>query len=298
MITGTASGTIGVNGSATACNGFGSGLMAVAVAVVLGVTGIVGSASGSVAVAGAPSRAVESAAGTVAYGGTATGTVGIVGTAAGIVRVAGTAQGVNGVTGSAAGTVACSGAPAVAVGIVGSGTGNVALASPSISQALAATYQAVAVNAKGLGGGLYASFAFDCLWQGADGHYYGGNSAGIWRLTGTRDGVTDVSAGSEIATVARSGVSNLGTHNRKYVTDGFLTVRNEGEMQLTVTMDETVERTYPVEAREGRQGMHVKRRQLAKGLRCGVVQVEVRNVAGADNDLAALELTAVPTGRT
>lgn len=157
---------------------------------------------------------------------------------------------------------------------------------------LADSYAAFVCNAKTTGMAEYSNYNFNSLWRGPDGFYYGANGSGIFRLTGKKDN------GAAINASIVSGISDLNIREQKYFPDAYLQLRNEGAMELALTVDETRRRSYEIEAREGQQGLHTKRRLLARGIKGRHVQIEIRNVAGSDFDLNGIDLVFEPTRRT
>lgn len=157
---------------------------------------------------------------------------------------------------------------------------------------LGSTYQPFVVNTKTMGAALYDNYSFNSLFKGPDGHYYGCSDAGIFRLTGKKDN------GNAINASVISGVSDFTARVKKYFPDAYLALRSEGTMEFTITVDENKRRTYQVEAREGTQGSHTKRRELARGVSGRYAQIEIHNVAGCDFDLQGVDLIYEPTRRT
>lgn len=176
-------------------------------------------------------------------------------------------------------------------------SGGIALPSLNIETAifaapLAGSYQAFVVNTKTRGPALYDNYNFNSLFKGPDGYYYGCNNSGIFRLSGTRDN------GSQIQAKIVSGLSDFNKREKKFFPYAYLALRSEGAMEFTLTVDETTRRTYQVEAREGTQGVHTKRRKLAQGITGRSAQIEIRNVDGCDFDLQNVELIFELTRRT
>jgi hypothetical protein len=164
-----------------------------------------------------------------------------------------------------------------------------------VPQVAATLFNALVMNARTAGVALYTNYPFTSLFKlGLD--YYGIRAGGLVRLGGTTDD------GAPIAAEARSGVSDFGDKNLKYFPEARLTVRTEGAMEFGLVVDETREYLYPVEYREGKQGMHVKRvngrKGLAKGVKGNVAQIVVRNVDGADFDMQTVEMDVLKTNRS
>lgn len=139
------------------------------------------------------------------------------------------------------------------------------------------------INAKTRGPAVYSNFPVNSLFK-LQGQYFGCTSQGIVRLSGNRDD------GTAIQARARFGLSDCGGAVKKRFPEARVVCRNEGLMELSVTVDEKKEIVYEVAAREGLQGIHTKRVPLAKGVRGQVVQIEWRNVQGSDFDIQQTEL--------
>ncbi len=148
------------------------------------------------------------------------------------------------------------------------------------------------VNTKTQGAARYTGFDFRSIGL-HKGRLFGCNAAGIYELTGDTDNGTAIQASG------LSGVSDCGTNRIKGFPDSRLTLRCEGTLEIDISVDEKPALTYPVTFAEGQEGIHKKRRKLAKGVKGGHVQIGWRNVDGCDFHLQeiALDFAASETRR-
>lgn len=144
------------------------------------------------------------------------------------------------------------------------------------------------VNVKTQGAARYSGYDFRSIVR-HKGRLFGCNAEGIFELTGTTDNGTSIEARG------LTGITDCGTGMIKSFPDSRLTLRCSGQMELTVAVDEGEPVTYPVEWQAGREGIHKKRRKLARGVRGGRVQVGWRNLDGCDFYLGQIELDVEPS---
>lgn len=152
------------------------------------------------------------------------------------------------------------------------------------------TTEALVMNMRTGGMGQYANYPFNSLFK-LGGNYFGLSDTGIEVLGGTKD------LGADIPVLVVSGLHNLGTDNRKILTDAYLEVRCEGQMRLTVVYNETEAICYTLDPVEGKQGIYFKRIKLARGVDCTHAQVKLENVDGADFDLQSARIITQPKTR-
>lgn len=143
-----------------------------------------------------------------------------------------------------------------------------------------------ALNVKTQGAARYAGFGFRSIVR-YQGRLFGGNSSGIYELTG------DTDDGAAIQASGLSGISDCGTNKIKMCPDARLTLRCEGTLEFDVYVDEKPASTYPVTYAEDREGIHKKRRKLARGVKGGHIQIGWRNIDGCDFYLKEIELDVV-----
>lgn len=139
------------------------------------------------------------------------------------------------------------------------------------------------VNTETQGAARYVNFGFRSIVP-YQGRLFACNASGIYELTGDTDN------GMAIQASGLSGVSDCGTNKIKVFPDSRLTLRCEGILELDVSVDEKTALTYPVTFGEGREGVHKKRRKLARGVKGGHVQIGWRNVDGCAFYLQEIEL--------
>lgn len=205
-VTGTASGSISLTGSATgtvSVSGTASGTFA-----------LTGSATAAIAIAGAASGTLDltgSATGStlVTTEGTASGTIDLSGSATGAVAVAGTATGSIGLSGSSSCAVALSGAVTGSIAITGAATGAVAVSGAATG----------AIDLSGSTSGAIAIAGSASGSIGLDGNAsaivaVAGVSSGSIGLAGAASGsnpVSGVASGSIDLTGSATGVSAIAT---------------------------------------------------------------------------------------
>lgn len=151
--------------------------------------------------------------------------------------------------------------------------------------------RAYVVNCKTKEGAEYDNFLFTAVARQAS-NYFGMNSSGLHQLTGKKD--IDASINARLV----SGISDLGSRFAKFFPDIYIWARCEGNLQLTVTVDEIRSQTYLVDYRDSRQGAHTKRVKLGRGINGREVQIELTNINGASLELSELQLEFFKTKRT
>lgn len=156
--------------------------------------------------------------------------------------------------------------------------------------ALADTFSAWVFNTQKLGVGQYSNYPFNSMFK-LGGNYFGVSETGIELL----DGASDL--GKPIPALVLSGVSNLGTDMRKVLTDAYLEVRSQGDMEVTLIYNERLAITQTTDLIDGKDGIYFKRLKMPRGADGTHIQVQVTNVDGADFDLQTIRLITQPKSR-
>lgn len=159
-------------------------------------------------------------------------------------------------------------------------------------QTLTETFEGLLVNTNTLGPAKYDGYDFNSIWQGSDGFLYGANSSGISRLTGSTDNSTAIDA------TITTGISDMKARNKKRFTYAWLTLRDNAQMSLSVSLDEKAFKTYTVDARDGQTGIHRKRVRLDKGPTGSHAQFEFANVDGSNFDFRLCNVDFEDIGRS
>jgi len=116
-------------------------------------------------------------------------------------------------------------------------------------------------------------------------------TGGHSRYTGDLTGTTPVDA------YVVTPVDQLGGMMAKHVPDAYLHLRCDGDMEITTVTDEqTVRDGYFVE-RDSREGVHRRRRKLARGIKSSNWQFKIANLGGADFTLKSMEVLPVMSQR-
>lgn len=154
--------------------------------------------------------------------------------------------------------------------------------------ALAAIFTALVMNAKTAGIGLYADFPLTSIFKlGLE--YYGITADGLVHLSGNTDN------GAQIDALIISGVSDLGAVEEKNVSEAYLTMRCEGELEFAVTYNER--KRVCKRGSTGKRGLSDIRFPLPLGAAGNQVQIAVKNVDGADFDFKKADITVVKRDR-
>jgi hypothetical protein len=145
-------------------------------------------------------------------------------------------------------------------------------------------YLGMAVNLNNQAVSEYRNFKFNSFAY-FNGHYYGANELGIYKLEGNKDDGTYINA------KIKTGAMNFGNQFMKYVHDAWLTFRSNGTLALVLLVDEDEDHPSS-ELHTTISGMevHEERIKTPKGLRGRYVTVELRNKSGAYFDLDAISL--------
>jgi hypothetical protein len=158
----------------------------------------------------------------------------------------------------------------------------------AVLRTAAGAFHGEVVNVKTQGAARYAGYDFRSV-VSYQGRLFGCNANGIYELTGaTDDGVAIEASGL-------SGVSTCGSDTVQYFPYAYLTGRCEGEMEFTLTVNESKTISYPVTWGKGKEGVHRKPRKLAGGVKGGQAQIGWRYVKGCDFYLQQVELETAPT---
>lgn len=146
--------------------------------------------------------------------------------------------------------------------------------------------QTLVVNANTHAASEYANYAFNsfCDFNGA---YYAADSSGVYALdTG---GVDDGSA--EIPANITTGDLDFANEFQKRVPDIYAALRADGDMTVSVSMDEQTTYQYTLTT-HGVTRLKQRRVKIGKGVKGKYCRVGVANVSGADFDLDTLNITA------
>jgi hypothetical protein len=154
--------------------------------------------------------------------------------------------------------------------------------------AIAAIFTALAMNAKTSGAAVYTNFPMTSMFKlGLD--YYGITADGLVQITGNTDN------GANIDALIISGVSDLMVSERKNLPEAYLTMRCEGNLEFAVTYDERKKITKA--GSSGKRGLSDIRFPLPLGADGNKVQIEIRNVDGADFDLKEAQIIVIKRDR-
>lgn len=134
----------------------------------------------------------------------------------------------------------------------------------------------------------YENFNFNSYAR-IGGVYYGVRSDGIYELDG------DTDAGTQIDATVDMGRMDFGSKMLKRLESAYMAVGSYGTMYLRVT-DDTGE-VYTYAARRSDTAMQQQRVDVGRGLKANYMQFEIINEAGADFELAGLELMSVDLSR-
>lgn len=153
---------------------------------------------------------------------------------------------------------------------------------------IAAVFTALAMNTKTAGVALYESFPLTALFKvGLE--YFGITADGLVRLTGDKDD------GLPIDALIVSGVSDLGTDQKKNICEAYLTMRCEGDLEFAVVYDER--KKIIKNGSSGKRGLSCIRFALPLGPEGNQIQTEIRNVDGANFDLKDQQIVVVRRDR-
>jgi hypothetical protein len=175
---------------------------------------------------------------------------------------------------------------AVAISIGGS-----LIISLTPAAALAAIYNAFIMNTKTLGMGEYTEFPFTSLFNHPLGPL-GITLTGLFLLTGKTDNGVNIDA--EILT----GISDLGTKQRKLFPDAYLEIRG-GVVELATILCEDVDGEIAYEA-DFSDEPHLKMQRispLAGGVDGTHIQLRFRNIDGSDFDLQSIRMPYIEKTR-
>lgn len=190
-------------------------------------------------------------------------------------------NGAIGATGSGAATVLFS--LARAFGSMSESHGGAVIVPP-------ATVDGWTVNLATGGHTQFTNWQFNSLFE-LNGQRYACNDTGLFRLTGNRDGDAVIDG------CVISGVTDFGTMKLKYINSAYVHLRTDGDVAFRMVADEQRNRSGYHISFDGRQGIHRRRRKLAKGIKGTVWQAEMRNVDGADMEVAKVELLLAKSKR-
>ena len=107
---------------------------------------------------------------------------------------------------------------------------------------------------------------------------------GLFTLTGDTDN------GVAIPAAARIGLTDFGTSYSKRIDRCYVGYRADGDMILRVVTDETQQRDYLLPAYSGAMNLHGNHVKIGRGTQARYWQFELRNIAGSNFQLNAMEL--------
>lgn len=151
----------------------------------------------------------------------------------------------------------------------------------------------IVVNTHTAAVGHYEQYPFNSYCE-IDGMYFGAGQGGLYQLdVGNTDDGVQIDAGLQ------TGYMNFKDTRQKRVENAYLTIRNEGELLLTTTIDDgarspTSTMTIPNYAVPE---LTSRRVIIPKGLRGEAWQFELTNTAGAMFDFGHLGLLLAPSSR-
>ena len=148
--------------------------------------------------------------------------------------------------------------------------------------ATGSTYSTVSMHTEWQGLVSYTNFNFNSYTK-FNNQYLAAGDGGLFALTGDTDN------GVQINSVARTGITDMGTSHLKRVDYVYAGYRTMGSMMLRVITNDLKTRDYKM-ASTGETGLHVKRIYLARGVDARYWQFEIQNVNGADFKLDCLEI--------
>lgn len=145
------------------------------------------------------------------------------------------------------------------------------------------------VNLETGGHWTYSGFPFNSLVRYRD-EYYLANDSGLFKVETP-----------SIPTVVGTIETPTFSFNRQYTSyihDMYLQCRGNNELTLTTITDEDWAVDYDVSVRESKEGRHVKRVKLAKGVRGNNWSFKMKNVAGSRLDLSLIDIRPINGSRS
>lgn len=144
--------------------------------------------------------------------------------------------------------------------------------------------KALCMNLHTSGVSEYTNYVFNSYFV-VGGVYYGCNSDGVFALNGDLDNAAPIAQ-----SVVVTGTSDFNTQKMKSLRDSYIYIRSAGDMHVTITGNEQVERGgYPLYY-DNIDGIHRRRVKVAQGLRGTTWQAQIRNTNGVDFTLKQLDL--------
>lgn len=141
--------------------------------------------------------------------------------------------------------------------------------------------------------GHYEQYPFNSYCE-IDGVYFGAGQGGLFQLD-----VGDTDNGAQIDAGLQTGFMNFKDTHQKRVENAYLTLRNEGELLLTVNTDDgahTASRVLTIPNYDTPELIQ-RRVVIPKGMRGEAWQFELTNTAGALFDFGQLGLLLAPSSR-
>jgi hypothetical protein len=156
-------------------------------------------------------------------------------------------------------------------------------------------FTGVIVNTRTFANTEYTGYNFNSICRFM-GDYYGAKIDGIYKLTGTDDDGTSISAS------VMTGLTDFGAKNRyKGLPESFLGLRNDGSMVMKVTTKDRVsgdKKEHWYQITDTSAAIRNVRSKFGKGARAVYWQFELVNNAGADFDLDFVEVYPVILSRS
>lgn len=229
------------------------------------------------------------AGGTLSAATALSGAVGIGVTASGAMVAQVALSGSVGVSVSAGGTISVPVSISGSVGILLSASGTI-LAQQVIAAAAAGAVTAWVVNLATGGHSTYSNFVFNSFFRlGAD--YYGCSDAGFVKLSGSTD------AGTSIPWATRTGITTFNDPRRKYVRNGRVTMRADGDVAIREIVDEELDISNALILEDCRTGIHARRVKLPRGAEGTAWQFEISGTSTVA-DIKSLEVESILSQRT
>lgn len=177
----------------------------------------------------------------------------------------------------------------VVVATIPSVSGAITFAMPTVAGiitfALPSTLTCLVMNLKNKIVSKYESFTFTsgCYFNGS---YYLCGADGLYTLTGATDN------GTAIAAKVTTGAMDLGSRQRKNISDIYAEVEGTGTAQISTIIDKGTEGTAQSVTLPGGTVIANRRARMSLGEDGTRHQVKFANVAGADFELHGMELIA------
>jgi hypothetical protein len=151
------------------------------------------------------------------------------------------------------------------------------------TQSFEENYRGVVLNLAHQGVSEYAGLSFNSMCR-FNGVYLAADSNGIHALDAERD--EDEAIEAELHT----GITNMGTNLLKRVTDAYLGVKSDGNYEFLTFSDDNYQADYIIV--DGETAPHIKKQNLARGIKSKYWGFGFRNSEGSDFELQSVR--AIP----